>query len=242
VVRADYRYSTYGERTKVGGDLDSDWGYAGLFHHGPSGLDLATYRTYDSKMGRWISRDPLGEGVDYNLYRYCGNNPINCVDPLGNTALNVNILAPTEGAYEGGPFKGMPTVKVAGQITNYNEGTILPFWPSSDRFRKVKVRIALKGKKKGSCIEEILGHRDYYFEVLEGVDNHNFELEISGAKASLYETIWSDITVNGIGPNSWTLETKNGKYAGNSPQEFTVQHATSPQAPPSQNFPPPEDY
>jgi RHS repeat-associated protein len=78
-----YRYSTYGERTKVGGDLDSDWGYAGLFHHGPSGLDLATYRVYDSKMGRWISRDPLGEGVDYNLYRYCGNDPISNVDPLG---------------------------------------------------------------------------------------------------------------------------------------------------------------
>jgi len=79
----NYRYSTYGERTKVGGDLDSDWGYAGLFHHGPSGLDLATYRTYDSKMGRWISRDPLGEGVDYNLYRYCGNSPINFIDPSG---------------------------------------------------------------------------------------------------------------------------------------------------------------
>jgi RHS repeat-associated protein len=83
VVRADYRYTPYGERTKVGGDLDADWGYAGLFHHGPSGLDLATYRTYDSKMGRWISRDPLGEGVDYNLYRYCGNNPISYVDPVG---------------------------------------------------------------------------------------------------------------------------------------------------------------
>jgi RHS repeat-associated protein len=83
VVRADYRYSTYGERTKVDGDLESDFGFGGLFHHGPSGLDLATYRTYDSKMGRWISRDPLGEGVDYNLYRYCGNNPINFVDPDG---------------------------------------------------------------------------------------------------------------------------------------------------------------
>jgi RHS repeat-associated protein len=82
-VRADYRYSTYGERTKVDGDLEADFGFGGLFHHGPSGLDLATYRTYDSKMGRWISRDPLGEGVDYNLYRYCGNNPIKFTDPLG---------------------------------------------------------------------------------------------------------------------------------------------------------------
>ena len=59
------------------------WGYAGLWHHTPSGLDLATYRLYDAANKRWISRDPLGEGVDYNLYRYCGNDPINFVDPMG---------------------------------------------------------------------------------------------------------------------------------------------------------------
>jgi len=83
VVQADYRYTTYGERTKQSGALDSDWGYAGLWHHGPSGLDLATYRAYDAANRRWISRDPLGEGVDYNLYRYCGNNPISNSDPSG---------------------------------------------------------------------------------------------------------------------------------------------------------------
>ena len=82
-VQAQYRYSTYGERTKETGNLDSDWGYAGLWHHTPSGLDLATYRLYDAANKRWISRDPLGEGVDYNLYRYCGNDPINFVDPMG---------------------------------------------------------------------------------------------------------------------------------------------------------------
>ena len=82
-VQAEYRYSTYGERTKTSGNLESDWGYAGLWHHQASGLDLATYRLYDAANKRWISRDPLGEGVDYNLYRYCGNNPINWRDPAG---------------------------------------------------------------------------------------------------------------------------------------------------------------
>ena len=85
VVQAQYRYSTYGERTKESGNLEADFGYAGLWHHGPSGLDLATYRVYDSINKRWISRDPLGEGVDYNLYRYCVNNPISNVDPAGLT-------------------------------------------------------------------------------------------------------------------------------------------------------------
>lgn len=82
-VVAEYRYSIYGERTKVSGDLDSDYGFAGLFHHEPSGLDLATYRLYDSSKRRFISRDPLGEDVDYNLYRYANNNPVNFVDPDG---------------------------------------------------------------------------------------------------------------------------------------------------------------
>jgi len=82
-VQAQYRYTTYGERTKESGNLESDFGWAGLWHHGPSGLDLATYRIYDSANKRWISRDPLGEGVDYNLYRYCGNSPITWVDPDG---------------------------------------------------------------------------------------------------------------------------------------------------------------
>ena len=59
------------------------WGYAGLWHHAPSGLDLATYRLYDAANKRWISRDPLGEGTDRTLYSYCYNNPISLNDPSG---------------------------------------------------------------------------------------------------------------------------------------------------------------
>ncbi len=59
------------------------WGYAGLWHHAPSGLDLATYRIFDAKNKRWISRDPLGEGTDRTLYSYAWNNPISNSDPSG---------------------------------------------------------------------------------------------------------------------------------------------------------------
>lgn len=38
---------------------------------------------YDSRMGRWLSRDPLGEEGGFNLYAYCGNDPVNRHDPLG---------------------------------------------------------------------------------------------------------------------------------------------------------------
>jgi RHS repeat-associated protein len=69
------------------------WGYAGLWHHAPSGLDLATYRLYDAKNRRWISRDPLGEGYDRTLYSYCLNSPVNLVDPEGtNPGLLVLVV------------------------------------------------------------------------------------------------------------------------------------------------------
>ncbi len=41
------------------------------------------YRYYNPAMGRWISRDFVGEGGGYNLYGYCANNGISGVDPLG---------------------------------------------------------------------------------------------------------------------------------------------------------------
>jgi len=38
---------------------------------------------YDPRMGRWLSRDPIGEDGGFNLYAYCGNDPVNKHDPLG---------------------------------------------------------------------------------------------------------------------------------------------------------------
>lgn len=38
---------------------------------------------YSPGMGRWTSRDPLGETDTPNLYSFCANDPLNFVDPLG---------------------------------------------------------------------------------------------------------------------------------------------------------------
>jgi hypothetical protein len=38
---------------------------------------------YDPRLGRWLSRDPIGEAGGFNLYAYCGNDPVNRHDPLG---------------------------------------------------------------------------------------------------------------------------------------------------------------
>ncbi|MCX6879390.1 MAG: hypothetical protein NTW21_37150 [Verrucomicrobia bacterium] len=82
-VRARYGYDPYGQQGKLGGDLDADLAYTGHLLHAVSGLHLAPYRAYAASFGRWMSRDPIGEGAGLNLYAYVLNSSILRTDPLG---------------------------------------------------------------------------------------------------------------------------------------------------------------
>ena len=48
-----------------------------------SGYYLYKYRHYDPQLGRWPSRDPIGEKGGVNLYAFVGNNPVFYWDELG---------------------------------------------------------------------------------------------------------------------------------------------------------------
>ena len=82
-VVARYDYDPYGRSTTVIGTNKPDFNFTGLYQHAKSGLDMAVHRFYDPDLGRWLSRDPIGEAGGINLYGYVGNNPVNYVDELG---------------------------------------------------------------------------------------------------------------------------------------------------------------
>ena len=82
-IRARYDYDPYGVRTKLSGDLESDFGYTGHYYHQPSGLNLSLYRAYNPTLGRWVNRDPIGENGGINLYGYVGNRPLRLIDLFG---------------------------------------------------------------------------------------------------------------------------------------------------------------
>ena len=48
-----------------------------------TGLYNFRLRWYDPATGRWISKDPIGISGGLNLYAFCGNDPVNYVDPWG---------------------------------------------------------------------------------------------------------------------------------------------------------------
>ena len=82
-IAARFTYDPYGRATQVSGSVASDLQYATMYYHANSGLSLTQYRAYNPNLGRWISRDPLGESAGLNVYAYCDNDPIDYTDPLG---------------------------------------------------------------------------------------------------------------------------------------------------------------
>jgi RHS repeat-associated protein len=90
--RVSIQYDPYGMvlsktvKTAADAPLSPDKGYAGMYYHEASGLNMTHYRWYNSFTRRWISRDPIGEAGGINLYGYVGGNPVMYVDPLGLTS------------------------------------------------------------------------------------------------------------------------------------------------------------
>lgn len=77
-------YDPYGQPTVLhGGTVMPTFMYKGMFWHDRSKNYLAVHRVYNPALGRWLSRDPLGEVAGTNLYAYVDNNPISYSDPSG---------------------------------------------------------------------------------------------------------------------------------------------------------------
>ena len=79
-----YLYTPFGQVHSSSGSLSQPYQYVGgegYYTEETMGLQLLGQRWYDEEVGRFISRDPIGEEGGLNLYVYVGNNPLNYLAP-----------------------------------------------------------------------------------------------------------------------------------------------------------------
>ncbi|MBK8237821.1 MAG: RHS repeat-associated core domain-containing protein [Deltaproteobacteria bacterium] len=69
------------------------FGFAGGLYDAATGLVHFGAREYDPSIGRWISKDPVGFDGGTNHFAYCEGDPVNLVDPDGESPIGAAAAA-----------------------------------------------------------------------------------------------------------------------------------------------------
>jgi len=94
-VNACYEYGPFGEPIRVSGPAASmnPFRFSTKRTCNTTDLVLYEYRAYSPILGRWLSRDPIGERGGVGLHAFVGNDPVHRHDLLG---LRSRIFGPGE--------------------------------------------------------------------------------------------------------------------------------------------------
>ena len=87
-------YDAFGNTVSRTGTTPPPFGFVGAEQYqsdSDSGLQLLGHRYYDPSIGRFLSSDPAEAGT--NWYAYCDNNPLKKIDPLGEYAWLLSLIA-----------------------------------------------------------------------------------------------------------------------------------------------------
>ncbi|HRS12431.1 MAG TPA: RHS repeat-associated core domain-containing protein, partial [Sedimentisphaerales bacterium] len=76
-----YEYDVYGQVAASDPNHPNRFLFTGREFDEETGLYYYRARYYNPTIGRFLQTDPIGYTNGMNMYRYCGNNATNSVDP-----------------------------------------------------------------------------------------------------------------------------------------------------------------
>jgi len=91
---ARYEYGPFGEPIRLTGPAANlnPFRFSTKRTDSTTDLVLYEYRAYSPALGRWLSRDPIGEKGGLNLHEFVKNRPIILVDPKGQSPVVVIVV------------------------------------------------------------------------------------------------------------------------------------------------------
>ena len=102
----EYTYDAWGNILSITGSKKDTLGqanplrYRGYVYDDETGMYYCQSRYYDPEIGRWLNADGLvatGQGfTGNNMFAYCLNNPVNCIDETGMAALWYYLFADSD--------------------------------------------------------------------------------------------------------------------------------------------------
>ena len=110
----EYTYDAWGKllnMTDSSGDAHigqkNPFLYRGYYYDNESGLYYLNSRYYDPQTGRFLNADgqlnPQSGMTGMNMFSYCGNNPVNAIDPTGHAFMFfTGLIGAVAGAVVGG--------------------------------------------------------------------------------------------------------------------------------------------
>ncbi|WP_408956500.1 RHS repeat-associated core domain-containing protein [Natroniella sp. ANB-PHB2] len=98
-----YNYDAYGYpyqgRFEQNHRRSNPFGFTGKRHEVELGVHSFAYRHYNPRSMRWLTVDPIQDGL--NWYQYVGGDPVNYVDPLGLQLLKAGEIREAAGMSTG---------------------------------------------------------------------------------------------------------------------------------------------
>ena len=93
-INAHYEYDPFGTAVialRVDA-TDNPFRFSTKWFDNDTGLGYWGFRWYGPGMGRWLSRDPVGEMIELGLYNMVANDCVNCADLVGLQSMGSSVI------------------------------------------------------------------------------------------------------------------------------------------------------